>query len=236
MRASLRRHSAETIARQIADDIVGHRLLPGARLIEARLGLQYGVSRTVIREALHLLASEKLVVLAPDRGASIARPSVAETRALFATRRLIEGAMIRQFAGTADAPALHTLEAHLAAEQAAVQREDVPGRTRLLADFHVLIAQSMGNMVLAQVIAELVARSSLITLLYQTRHAARDSSAEHLGILAACRQHDADLAERLMLDHLDHVEASLVFSAAELDALPQRTTPRHPHDPDSLSA
>ncbi len=221
MRASPRRHSAETIARQIADDIVGHRLLPGARLIEARLGLQYGVSRTVIREALHLLASEKLVVMAPDRGASIARPSVAETRALFATRRLIEGAMIQDFANSATPEALHTLDMHLAAEQAAVQREDVPGRTRLLADFHVRIAQCMGNAVLAQVIAELVARSSLITLLYQTRHAARDSSDEHRGILDACRQADATLAQARMLAHLNHVEASLVLGAdtAEPDSL-----------------
>ena len=51
------------------------------------------------------------------------------------------------------------LRRHLNEERAAVARSDVTGRTRLLADFHVVLARMLGNEVLASLIADLVSRS-----------------------------------------------------------------------------
>jgi DNA-binding GntR family transcriptional regulator len=60
-----------------------------------------------------------------------------------------------------------------------VRQGDVAGRTRLLADFHVLLAQLAGNQVLAEILSDLLARCSLIALMYQSTHSAQASAAEH---------------------------------------------------------
>ena len=90
-------------------------------------------------------------------------------------------------------------------------REDVPGRTELLGDFHVRMAELMGNEVLAQLLGDLISRCALITLMYQTHSAAEHSSEEHAAIVSAMAAGDEALAVQLMNDHLAHVEASLTF-------------------------
>lgn len=205
-----RRHSAEAIAQSLTEAIAERQWQPGRKLVESRLGEQFGVSRTIIREALHLLAADRLVQMEPDRGAFVASPSPEETRQIFATRRLVETAMIGEFAQTATPQQIARLREHLAEEQAAVARTDVTVRTRLLADFHVEIASTLGNAVLADLIRELVYRTTLVTLLYQTSHAAADSSNDHLAILEACAHHDVAAAQRLMQEHLQAVEAHLL--------------------------
>ena len=99
----------------------------------------------------------------------------------------------------------------MAREKAAVDQEDVPGRTELLGDFHVRMAELMGNQVLAQMLGDLISRCALITLMYQSRSEAQHSTEEHAEIVAALANKDADQAVRLMQQHLDHVEASLIY-------------------------
>jgi len=90
-----------------------------------------------------------------------------------------------------------------------VVRPDVTGRTRLLADFHVLLARMLGNEVLAQLLADLLSRSSLISLMYQSAHSAEHSQSEHVEIVDALERRDARAAVRLMEQHLGNVERNL---------------------------
>ncbi len=69
----------------------------------------------------------------------------------------------------------------------------------------------MGNEVLAQMLRDLISRSSLITLMYQRAGAARHSQQEHVQIVRALAARDADKAVALMQQHLANVEASLAF-------------------------
>ena len=84
-----------------------------------------------------------------------------------------------------------------------------PGRTRLLADFHVVLARLQGNEVLAQLLADLLSRSSLISLMYQSAHSAEHSQSEHEAIVDALARRDARAAVRLMEQHLHSVERNL---------------------------
>lgn len=85
----------------------------------------------------------------------------------------------------------------------------MPGRTRLLADFHVVIARMLGNEVLAGMLGDLVSRCSLIALMYQSAHSAEHSFEEHVAIVDALEKRDARAAVRLMESHLHHVERNL---------------------------
>ena len=191
--------------------IVEHRLQPGSKLAEQKLASHFGVSRTLIRQALFQLSQNRLIRMEPARGAFVAAPSVAEARQVFAVRRMLEAGMTSAFVREVTPAKIRALKDHVKQEKLAVQREDVPGRTELLGDFHVRMAELMGNEVLAQMLGELISRCALITLMYQSRAAAEHSSDEHNAIVAALAQRDEALALRLMNEHLDHVEASLTF-------------------------
>jgi len=197
------------IADAITNAIVERRLMPGTKLAEQKIADIFKVSRTLVRQALNQLSRDKLVTLAPARGARVAEPSVEEARQVFETRRMLETAMARRAAAELTKAQIEELRAHLRDEEAAVRRIDVSGRTRLLADFHVVLARMLGNDVLAAILAELVSRSSLIALMYQSAHSAGHSFEEHVAIVDALEKRDARAAARLMQEHLRHVERNL---------------------------
>jgi DNA-binding GntR family transcriptional regulator len=193
----------------ITTAIVERRLMPGTKLAEQKLADIFRVSRTVVRQALNQLSRDRLVTLAPSRGAFVATPSVEEARQVFEVRRMLESAMVRQLCTALTARQLAALRQHLKHEREAVARTDVPGRTRLLADFHVVLARTLGNEVLAQLLADLLSRSSLIALMYQSAHSAEHSFAEHVAIVDALARRDSRAAQRLMEAHLQNVERNL---------------------------
>jgi DNA-binding GntR family transcriptional regulator len=104
---------------------------------------------------------------------------------------------------------LAELRLHLALEKAAVHDAAVAGRTRLLADFHLILAHMTGNRVLADMLGELLARSSLAALMRQSAHSAGESHAEHVAIVAALERRDAHAVKRLVAQHLEHVRHNL---------------------------
>ena len=191
--------------------IVEHRLHPGTKLAEQKLADHFGVSRTLIRQALFQLVQKRLIRMEPARGAFVATPSSDEARQVFAVRRMIEVEMTRSFVRNVTPAQIKALKEHVAEEKAAVSRGDVPGRTDLLGDFHVRMAELMGNDVLAQILSELISRCALITLMYQSTNAAEHSAEEHSEILKAIAAKDEALAVKLMDEHLRNVEEGLAL-------------------------
>ncbi len=201
--------ATQRIAESITQAIVERRLMPGTKLAEQQIADIFKVSRTLVRQALNQLSRDRLVTLEPARGAFVAQPSVDEARQVFEVRKMLEAAMVTQLAQTISKPQIAQLRAHLLAEREAVGRTDVPGRTRLLADFHVILARLQGNEVLAQILADLLSRSSLIALMYQSAHSAAESQAEHEAIVDALERRDVSAALKLLDTHLGNVEANL---------------------------
>ena len=201
--------STVRIVESITTAIVERRLMPGTKLAEQKIADIFKVSRTLVRQALNQLSRHKLVTLEPARGARVAEPSVEEARQVFEVRHMIESAVVRRLAATITPEQVAALRAHLAAEQASVKRIDVSGRTRLLADFHGLLAGMLGNTTLVDLLDDLLSRCSLIALMYQSSHSAEHSFEEHVAIVDALEKHDARAATRLMEDHLHHVEQNL---------------------------
>ena len=191
--------------------IVEHQLQPGTKLSEQKMADQFGVSRTLIRQAFFQLSQNRLITMEPARGAFVAAPSVAEAQQVFAVRRMLEAEMTRAFVRGVTPAKIKALKQHVAMEKSAVALEDVPGRTELLGDFHVRMAELLGNEVLAHMLVDLISRCSLITLMYQSSSAAEHSNAEHAAIVEALAAKNEALAVQLMDEHLLHVEANLTF-------------------------
>src|SRR6201991_3226331 len=129
--------NTNTIVEALTRAIVEHRLQPGTKLAEQKLADHFGVSRTLVRQALFQLSQNRLIRLEPARGAFVAAPAADEARQVFAVRRMLEVQMTRAFVRSVTPAKIKALKEHVALEKAAVSGEDVSGRTELLGDFHV---------------------------------------------------------------------------------------------------
>jgi DNA-binding GntR family transcriptional regulator len=200
--------------------ILDHRLAPGTKLGEEKLGRAFGVSRTRIRQVLVRLAAEQIVVITHNRGACVASPTPQEAREVFEARMLIEPPLIEAFLSTADTPRLHALQHTLRQEEQALHAGDRRAAVRLSGDFHLQIAEGAHNATLEKILRELVSRTSLILMAYDTPVKAHCDSHtcgcdEHEALLEAILARNAREASRLMKRHLRHLLDRISFEARE---------------------
>ena len=207
--------SQTDIAHQVVESILAQRLKPGERLGEQALADLYGVSRTLVREALMQLQARGFVEVRTRKGWYVVEPSVSEARDAFAARRAVEGGMLRQIEGRPLQSVVRKLRQHIQDEQRALDGTDTATRAFLLADFHVCLAECLGHRVLADILRDLTARTTIVASLYQSTHDARASCADHARIVGLLEVGDCLGAERLMMEHIGTVEAALGKSLVE---------------------
>jgi DNA-binding GntR family transcriptional regulator len=210
--------SATDISNRIIEAVMAQKLAPGARLGEQQLAMLFDCSRTIVREALTHLAARGIVTVSSRRGWYLIEPSLAEAREAFEARRVIEMGLIR-CTTSVNKTAIKQLKAHLAKEKAAIKGDDVGLRSYLLGDFHVCLAECLGNSLLADTLRDFTARTTLIAMLYQSSHDAAHSCAEHVEIVQALELGDWPRAEQLMQQHIGNVQAALKLQTASGDPL-----------------
>ncbi len=184
--------------------IIEQALLPGDKLPEDVIGERFGVSRTIVRGVLGRLHGQGLVDLRPNRGATVAHPSLDEAYDIFEARRSLEREVVSRLARRVTREDLIALEAHVAREEAARVRGGTES-IRLSGEFHIILAERAGNHVIARYVNELVSRCSLILALYGRPHSSDCAVNEHLQIVAALRDGNAEAAIEVMARHLEAV-------------------------------
>lgn len=223
------------IERSVLAAIVEGRLAPGARLSEARLAEAFGVSRTLVREALARLQARHVVAVRPRRGWFVARPDADEAAQVFAARRAVEHGFLAT-ARPFDAEQVARLEAHLGEERDAIAQGDKPRLTYLMGDFHARIVALSGNEPLTEIMRNLTARTILISLCRQSSDDALASHRDHVRIVGAIASGDMAEAARLSVEHLDAVEAGLGRDTAPDPLAALRDTLRLDPAPDGAAS
>ena len=198
----------EQAADEIRVRIVRGALQLGESLSEIMLAKDLGVSKTPVREALMQLQARGFLEVRPRRGWYVVEPSVEDARDAFSARRIIESGILADV-GRPLQSVIPRLRAHIADEQQAIEGADAATRAFLLADFHVCLAEAMGHRSLSDILRDLTARTTLAASLYQSRHEASQSCAEHAAIVEALEAGDTALARERLLAHIGHVEAAL---------------------------
>ncbi|BEP60542.1 MULTISPECIES: GntR family transcriptional regulator [Variovorax] len=208
-----------SIAERVVEAILAQKLAPGERLGEQALAENFAVSRTMVREALMQLQARGFVEVQSRRGWYVVEPSAEEARDAFSARRIVEAGILAESEGRPLQKVIRKLRDHIADERRAIEAADAATRAFLLADFHVCLAEQMGHQLLVDVLRDLTARTTLAATLYQSKHEAGQSCAEHGAIVAALEAGDTARARTLMIEHIGNVERSLeVETAAEPDA------------------
>ena len=218
-----REKTVDEIYERIYVAILEHRLHPGTKLGEERMADIFGVSRARVREVLARLAHEQIVELYPQRGAYVAKPTTEQARDVFEARRLIEPAVLKRLVDTLTTEKINRLRQHVELEADARRRGDKRAVIRLSGEFHTLAAELAGNSALARTMRELCMLTCLIIFLYDAPTAQSCRDDEHQMIIDAVAKRDRARAEKLMLDHLDHIESSMSLDdgngEADLEAI-----------------
>jgi DNA-binding GntR family transcriptional regulator len=207
-RPAVKATSVAAVYEQIWTAIIDHSLPPETRLVEERLCEIFGVGRGRLRQVLQRLAHERVVTLMPNRGAAVSRPTVREAQEVFAARAVVEAGTVAhciEMATRADCKRLHE---HVAREQAAWRAGDRRAALKASGEFHLIIAEIAGNQILAEMLRDLVSRSSLIIAVYQAPGAHCCPPDEHRALALALEGREPR-AVALMLRHLERVRTEL---------------------------
>lgn len=201
---------AAVVAR-LRDMITEGLLAPGERLNERVLCEQLGISRTPLREAFKVLATEGLIVLAPNRGAHVARMSRDEVVHTFQVMGALEGLSGElACAKITEAELSEIRELHR--QMAACHRKrDLPGYYRLNRAIHERINEAARNPVLTQVYRTVNARLHALRFRSNFDRKKWDAAlAEHEQMLEALAARNGERMRRLLVEHLAHKCAAVL--------------------------
>jgi len=202
--------SEDEVLRRIEQAVLDHRLAPGTKLKEVELANLFGVKRGLIRKVLARLAYSRLVEQTPNRGATVASPSVKEGKDLFAARRAIESAILETLIARVDDTDLQRLGEMLRLEQKAYLLGDSAQALALSVDFHRELARMAGNSVLEAYLNDIIRRTPLVILAHLGDEADnRCRNQEHEAIVDAIARRDTGTAIEVMNRHLMQIESKI---------------------------
>ncbi|WP_306602841.1 GntR family transcriptional regulator [Azonexus sp.] len=193
----------QEVAERLRQRIFAHELTPGMWIDEQMLAEQYGISRTPLREALKVLASEGLVELKPRRGCYVTEISRRDLDDIFPLMAMLEGrcaADAVRRAKPADIADLKSIHERL---ESAARDGRIDAFFEANQEFHRRIQEIADNRWLLSVIQDLrkvLKLSRLHSLSLEGR--LQQSLDEHRQIMAALEAGNSEKAEKEMHDHL----------------------------------
>ncbi|WP_031469609.1 GntR family transcriptional regulator [Sciscionella sediminilitoris] len=197
---------------QLRASIVELRLTPGQRLSENRLADRLGVSRTPIREALHRLADDRLVVRNEEGGFEVAVLSHHDVDSLCDLLEVVDAYLFgraARLAGTRpeQAEALRGLAERMGS---AAEQTDLDAWSAADSEFH----QTVNTLADNEWASEVALRSRSRLHRFWLNHSARrqrlqSCSAEHVELALAVAEGDSERAATLVRGHIGHMRESL---------------------------
>ena len=192
----------EQVTARVRDMIVDGRLEAGLPIAELELARHLGISRTPLREALKVLASEGLVELLPRRGAVVKVFSAKDAEDMLAMIALLEEHAGREACNASDEQIAAILELH-AQMRGHYERRERPEYFRVNQEIHNAIVRAAGNPTLAMLHG--ILRTRMRRLRYIGNQSPDNWSAamgEHEAFIDALRARDGERLGRLMREHL----------------------------------
>ncbi len=217
---------AERAYRRLRLAIVECRLVPEQRLTEASIARQLRVGKTPAREALRRLVVEGLARVTPRHGYSVSPITLRDVEELFELRLLVEPAAAALAAGRLDNPARSHLHELSLVGYTEAERDSLRRFVRTNTEFHAQIAFLSGNRRYAALVSQLLAESERLINFGALLHPMSGQTVdEHRRLIEALSDGDADLARRIMEEHVRttrQMVVSSLISSANLREVPIR--------------
>lgn len=188
---------------KIREDILSGKYSHNEELKETAIGMELGVSRTPVREALRQLELEGLVSIIPNKGAYVNGISEKDIHDIYIIRSYLEGLCARWACDNITQVQIDELEEIVYLSEFHAKKEHHEQIVELDNKFHQMIYDASNSKILNHVLSDFhhyVQRIRKITLASETR--ATNSNKEHTAILEAIKQRDGEKAERLAHEHI----------------------------------
>lgn len=189
----------DRIYSEVKQMIFDQRLKPGEKIIQEKISAQLGISRSPLLKALQRLQNEMLVESIPRRGMFVKSIDINELIDIFECRAVLEGLSAKLTTEHIDTSQIQKLKACF---EPFVGNENIDSEIYAEADrkFHAYILEWSGNKVIAQL--EMLSNVHLKAFQAGLLRKPEQTLKEHLAIIKAMEEKDAEKAEAHMRNHI----------------------------------
>jgi DNA-binding GntR family transcriptional regulator len=190
------------IFKEIESDILSGRFKPRERLVEMDLISRFGVSRTVIREALKSLEARGLVRAIPYRGVVVADLTTEEIEEIYFVRTELEKIAAKLVVEHITSKEIQELK-RLSKEVARHLREKTHQMIEKDSEFHRMIFKACHNSYLYEVIDYLRTKAHIVRFnAWSLPRRIEQSIVEHREMIQAIEDKNLSQLEKLIVKHL----------------------------------
>ncbi|WP_066739146.1 GntR family transcriptional regulator [Cupriavidus sp. D384] len=204
----------QKIVGSISDAIYHRKLPPGTKLNERDIADLFGVSRTVVRQALIRLSQDGLVDISPKRSSAVWRPTFDDAFELYQMLLVLESGVIDQVVKSITPDQLKALRAHTEKERHAFEKGKHDLGDKLGREFHSLLLSFLNNETLNQIHSQLRRREALINAMFRVGFDYCQLRDEHGKLVACLEKRDAAAAKELLASHYNLVIRGYRFDAS----------------------
>ena len=201
---------ADQVFERLEAEILSGKYQRGEVVTELQLCAELGVSRTPVREALRRLSQEHLIEESP-RGTVVLGVVRKDFEDMCAIRLRIEGLAVRGFIDNLTDDSLRQLREAVEFQEFYLNKSDPDHIKAMDSRFHELIYQNCGSAILCDTLSPLHKKvQKFRRLSIEQAGRAETSVKEHRAIYEAIAAKDADLAERLMNEHVGNAMQTII--------------------------
>ncbi len=201
----------QQIHKRISELILSGQIGPSERIVEAKLAESLGVSRTPVREALHMLEKEGILEAIPRIGYHVKEIRWEEVEEICEVRKVNETLAVRLAIARISPPEVNAMEELLTMCEAQFRAGNVGNRFVYDAEFHDMLARSSGSQILAEICNILRRHMFLyrIKSIYEPEVSALHALEGHRAIFERIKERDVAGAEAAVCEHLDYMKKNV---------------------------
>ena len=199
----------EPIRKQIYEhlrsQILNHTITPSSRLVEAQIAKEIGISRTPIREALHLLEKDGFLESVPRVGYFVKKLDLDELDEIFEIRLVIETLVCSRAIERIDDSSIQDLEKNIAQSDSALQNNTPQLFIKYDEEFHDTLVRSAGSkhlFNLCQQLRRLMLRYRAASI--RVIPSVKEALEGHKRIVDCLKQRDAKGLQAEIIAHLNY--------------------------------
>ncbi|MEP3276715.1 MAG: GntR family transcriptional regulator [Stappiaceae bacterium] len=186
---------------ELREMILSKTLVSGAKLVQEDLAERLGVSRTPLRSAIARLERENFVAISARGEAHVAEFGPQQIIDVFEIRAVLEGLICRLLAPGIERKHTIYLRSLMTSVEDAAMTEDHVTYREADVEFHTYLTNLVADGVLNRMLESIQMVMSM-ALFHGILRSPRETYVEHLAIIDALESHDADEAERVMIEHI----------------------------------
>jgi len=184
---------------KLKEMILTNELRPGEKLLQEKLAVQLGVSRTPLLKAMQMLEFDFLVESIPRRGMFVKKLSVEDMREIYEVREGIESVAVSL---VVDRITKHQLAQLMEVWKPFTAQKPINREEYQKADerFHALLLEFSGNKILKKTYTSSLIQARIVQM--GLMRPPEETLPEHLQLVQAIDERDRDKADKVLKNHL----------------------------------